>query len=97
MAKWDPERTFVTAQRIFGVVHSFSFFSSFSLTSASLATLSCGGALALLLFGLLLSRCCHSLAASVLVAVCQIAHARDKSFYQSWTLVVMWLVHQLAE
>ena len=26
MAKWDPERTFVTAQRIFGVVHSFSFF-----------------------------------------------------------------------
>ena len=38
MAKWDPERTFVTAQRIFGVVHSFSFFSSFSLTSASLAT-----------------------------------------------------------
>ena len=45
MAKWDPERTFVTAQRIFGVVHSFSFFPSFSLTSASLATLSCGGAL----------------------------------------------------
>ena len=36
--------------------------------------------LALLLFRLLLSRCCHSLAATVLVASCQIAHARDNSF-----------------
>ena len=53
--------------------------------------------LALMLFRLLLSRCCHSLAASVLVAVCQIAHARDKSFYQWWTLVVLWVAQQLAE
>ena len=48
-------------------------------------------------FRLLLSRCCHSLAATVIVAGCQIAHARDKSFYQWGTLLVLWLVHQLAE
>ena len=36
--------------------------------------------LALLLFRLLCSRCCHSIAASVLVAGCQIAHARDTRF-----------------
>ena len=53
--------------------------------------------LALMLFRLLLSRCCHSLAATLLVAGCQIAHARDKSFYQWETLLVLWLVHQLAE
>ena len=53
--------------------------------------------LALLLFRLLLSRCCHSLAATVLVANCQIAHARDKSFYQLRTLVVLWVAQQLAE
>ena len=53
--------------------------------------------LALLLFRLLLSRCCHSLAATVLVANCQIAHARDKRFYQWRTLVVLWVAEQLAE
>jgi len=53
--------------------------------------------LALMLFRLLLSRCCHSLAADVLIPGCQIAHARDKSFYQWGTLLVLWLVHQLAE
>ena len=53
--------------------------------------------LALLLFRLLLSRCCHSLAATVLVASGQIAHARDKSFYQWRTLVVLWVAQHLAE
>ena len=48
-------------------------------------------------FRLLLSRCCHSLAATAIVAGCQIAHARDKSFYQWRTLVVLWVAQQLAE
>jgi len=53
--------------------------------------------LALLLFRFLLSRCCHSLAATVLVASCQIAHARDKSFYQWRTLGLLWVAQQVAE
>ena len=82
VGKPDPGTTFVTAQRMFGGVHPLSSFNHVYRRSP---------------LRLLISRCCHSLAATVLVAGCQIAHARDKRFYQWWTLVVLWVAHQLAE
>ena len=53
--------------------------------------------LVVLLLRLMMSRCCHSVAAIVLVADGQIAHARDKSFYQFRAPVVLWVVPKLAE
>ena len=61
MAKWDPGKTFATAQRIFGGA--------------------CAPSVVFIMF-LAEVRFAGSLAASVLVAGCQIAHARDKRFYQ---------------
>ena len=84
MASWDPDTTFVTAQRMFGGVRPISLFLMFLAEDH-------------LLFRLLISRCVHSLAAIVVVAGCQIAHARDKSFYQWRTLMVLWVAQQLAE
>ena len=45
----------------------------------------------------LLYRCSESVAAAVIMADGQIAHARDKSFYQFRAPVVLWVVPKLAE
>ena len=70
MAKWDPDKTFVTAQRIFGGVHPFSFF-LFLADVRFVYHFVLRGRLSPLLFS------------SQVVAGCQIAHARDKSFFSS--------------
>jgi len=53
--------------------------------------------LVVLLLRLMMYRCCHSVAAIVLVAGSQIAHARDKGGYQFRAPVVLWVVPKLAE
>ena len=53
--------------------------------------------LVVLLLRLLLARCCHSVAATVLVAGGQTAQSRDKRVYHFRERVVPWVVHKLAE